>query len=93
MTKKELIKSVAEATENTQTSTEATLNAALETITTALAKGDSVDLFGFGKFVPALQKGKSGTVPGTSKTYTTQDKMVPKFKAAKALKDSVAAGK
>ena len=93
MTKKELIKSVAEATENTQTRTEATLNAALETITTALAKGDSVDLFGFGKFVPALQKGKSGTVPGTSKTYTTQDKMIVKFKAAKAFKDSVAAGK
>ena len=92
MTKKELIKSVANATENTQTSTEATLNAALETITTALAKGDSVDLFGFGKFVPALQKGKSGTVPGTTKTYTTSDKMVPKFKAAKSLKDRVSAG-
>ena len=40
-----------------------------------------------------LLKGKSGKVPGTDKTYTTQDKMVPKFKAGKGLKDRVAAGK
>ncbi|MDD3060674.1 MAG: HU family DNA-binding protein, partial [Sulfurimonas sp.] len=32
-------------------------------------------------------------VPGTDKTYTTEDKMVPKFKAGKGLKDRIAAGK
>ncbi|HEX5671029.1 MAG TPA: HU family DNA-binding protein, partial [Sulfuricurvum sp.] len=41
----------------------------------------------------SLQKGKSGTVPGTTKKYTTSDKMVPKFKPGKSLKDSVAAAK
>lgn len=48
---------------------------------------------GFGSFGASLQKGKSGKVPGTDKTYTTKDKMVPKFKAGKGLKDRVAAGK
>jgi len=41
----------------------------------------------------ALVKKEDGKVPGTDKTYTTQDKMVPKFKAGKGLKDRVAAGK
>ena len=38
-------------------------------------------------------KGKTGKVPGTNKTYTTSDKMVPKFKAGKNLKERVEAGK
>ena len=52
-----------------------------------------VSLVGFGSFNAALQKGKSGKVPGTDKMYTTEDKMVPKFKAGKGLKDRVAEGK
>jgi len=51
-----------------------------------------LSLVGFGSFDVTLQKGKSGIVPGTDQTYTTQDKMVPKFKAGKGLKDRVAAG-
>jgi len=58
----------------------------------ALVSGESVSLVGFGAFTSTLQKGKSGKVPGTDKTYTTQDKMVPKFKAGKVLKEKVAAG-
>jgi len=62
-------------------------------ITEALVNGEDVTLVGFGSFVTTLQKGKSGTVPGTDKTYTTEDKMVAKFKAGKSLKDAVAAGR
>ena len=62
-----------------------------EAVTTALAGGEDVSLIGFGSFNTKPQKGKSGKVPGTDKTYTTQDKMVPKFKAGKGLKDRVAA--
>lgn len=62
-------------------------------ISTALAKGEDVSLIGFGSFNTVLQKSKSGTVPGTDKQYTTEEKMVPKFKAGKILKDRVAAGK
>jgi len=61
-------------------------------ISLAIAKGDEVAIPKFGKFVTQMQKGKSGTVPGTTKTYTTSDKMVPKFKATSGLKDLIASG-
>jgi len=77
----------------TKIEAEAAIKAFTDAVTTALVKKEDVSLVGFGSFVSALQKGKSGKVPGTDKTYTTQDKMVPKFKAGKGLKDRVAAGK
>jgi len=77
----------------TKVEAEAAIKAFTEAVTTALVKKDDISLVGFGSFSAALQKGKSGKVPGTDKTYTTQDKMVPKFKAGKGLKDRVAAGK
>lgn len=46
-------------------------------------------MVGFGALKTALQKGKTGTVPGAEKTYTTEDKIVPKFKAGKGLLDAV----
>ena len=77
----------------TKVEAETAIKAFTEAVTQALVKNDSVSLVGFGSFESALQKGKSGKVPGTNKTYTTQDKMVPKFKAGKGLKDRIAAGK
>ena len=77
----------------TKVEAEAAIKAFTSAVTEALVKKEDVSLVGFGSFTAALQKGKSGKVPGTNKTYTTQDKMVPKFKAGKGLKDRVAAGK
>ncbi len=77
----------------TKVEAEAAIKAFTEAVTSALIKKEDVSLVGFGSFTTTLQKGKSGKVPGTDKTYTTQDKMVPKFKAGKGLKDRVEAGK
>lgn len=77
----------------TKAEAEAAISAFTEAVTTALVNREDISLIGFGSFNAALQKGKSGKVPGTDKTYTTEDKMVPKFKAGKGLKDRVAAGK
>jgi len=77
----------------TKADAEAAIKAFTEAVTEALVKKEDVTLVGFGSFTSALQKGKSGTVPGTDKTYTTKDKMVPKFKAGKGLKDRVESGK
>lgn len=60
-----------------------------DTIITEVKNGNEVTLYGFGAFKSSLQKGKSGKVPGSDKTYTTQDKMVPRFKAARAFKDAL----
>ncbi|ABB43785.1 Histone-like DNA-binding protein [Sulfurimonas denitrificans DSM 1251] len=77
----------------TKVEAEAAIKAFTEAVASALVKKEDVSLVGFGSFGASLQKGKSGKVPGTDKTYTTKDKMVPKFKAGKGLKDRVAAGK
>jgi len=77
----------------TKVEAEGAIKAFTEAVSVALARKEDVSLVGFGSFTATLQKGKSGKVPGTDKTYTTQDKMVPKFKAGKGLKDRVAEGK
>lgn len=74
----------------TKIEAETAINAFTEAVTSALIKKEDVSLVGFGSFTAVLQKGKSGKVPGTNKTYTTQDKMVPKFKAGKGFKESLA---
>lgn len=73
----------------TKKEAEAVIKAFTEAVATALANKETVTIVGFGSFETAFQKGKSGTVPGTTKTYTSQDKVVPKFKAGKTLKDRV----
>ncbi len=77
----------------TRAEAESAINAFTDAVTTALVGKEDVSLVGFGGFTAVLQKGKSGKVPGTDKTYTTQDKMVPRFKAGKGLRDRVASGK
>ena len=77
----------------TKVEAETAIKAFTEAVTAALVAKEEVALVGFGSFAASMQKGKSGKVPGTTKTYSTKDKMVPKFKPGKSLKDSVAAGK
>lgn len=74
----------------TKIEAEVAIIAFTESVTKALSQNEDVSLVGFGSFTAILQKGKSGKVPGTDKTYTTEDKIVPKFRASKAFKDSVA---
>ncbi|MBW6487873.1 HU family DNA-binding protein [Sulfurimonas sp.] len=77
----------------TKVEAEAAIRAFTDAVASALVNKEDVSLVGFGSFGASLQKGKSGKVPGTDKSYSTKDKMVPKFKAGKGLKDRVAAGK
>jgi len=91
MNKSQFVELVQESGDyNTKVEAEAAIKAFTDAVTTALVKKEDVSLVGFGSFTATMQKGKSGKVPGTDKTYTTQDKMVPKFKAGKSLKDRVA---
>lgn len=69
---------------------EKALDSVIAAIHKVLQENDTVELIGFGKFENVLQKGKEGKVPGTEKKYKTDDKLVPKFKPGKALKDEVA---
>lgn len=87
----DLVKKVGEY--DTKKDAEKAVNSFVDAISKALSKKQSVELVGFGKFETAVQKAKSGKVPGTNKTYKTSEKAVPKFRPGKGLKDQVAKAK
>lgn len=64
------------------------LDAILDTISADIAAGNEVSLSGFGKFYSATQAARSGVAMGVA--YETPERQVPKFKAAKQLKEVVA---
>ena len=77
----------------TKKEAEAAIEAFTVAVTEALVAKESITLVGFGTFETALLKGKTGKVPGKNTTYTTEDKMIPKFKAGATLKTAVASAK
>ncbi len=92
MTKKELIKGVAETVEMTQKDVTAVVDALVEDIVCAVAEGQEVRITGLGKFERSLVKGREGIInfgERAGETYKTEDKFVPKFKASKEFKDAI----
>ncbi|MDE6885924.1 MAG: HU family DNA-binding protein [Helicobacteraceae bacterium] len=75
---------------DTKKAAEQAISAFTDAVKKVLTKKDTVELVGFGKFETAVQAAKEGKIPGSNKTYKTKEKMVPKFKPGKALKDEVA---
>ena len=72
MNKVEFVKLVKETGNyKSQDEAEAAISAVSEAITAGMISGETVNIVGFGAFHKTLQKGKSGKVPGTDKTYQT----------------------
>jgi DNA-binding protein HU-beta len=65
------------------------VSAVLDTITEALAKGDKIALVGFGNFEVSERAAREGRNPATGETIQIAASKAVKFKAGKALKDSV----
>ena len=89
MNKTELIDVMASKTGLTKKNTEVALNAFIETVSEQLAKGDKISLVGFGTFEVAERAEREGRNPQTGETMKIAASKAPKFKAGKALKDSV----
>ena len=89
MNKTELIDAMASKTGLTKKNAEAALNAFVETVSEQLAKGDKISLVGFGTFEVAERAEREGRNPQTVETMKIAASKAPKFKAGKALKDSV----
>lgn len=89
MNKSELISVVAEKAGFTKKDTEKVVNAVFDGIGEALAKGDKVQVIGFGTFDVRERKAREGRNPATGDTITIPAVKVPVFKAGKALKDDV----
>ncbi len=90
MNKTELIAAVAESAGLSKKDTERVVNAALDTITAALCKGEKVQISGFGTFEVKDREARVGRNPHTKEAIEIPATKVPGFKASKALKDTVA---
>lgn len=89
MNKTELAAIIAEKAELTKKDAEAVLNAIMDSVKEALAKGDKVSLVGFGTFEVRERAAREGKNPRTGDKLTIAACKVPAFKPGKALKDKV----
>ena len=87
--KQDLIAEVAAKTGLTKKDSEKAVNAFGEVVTEFLAKGEKVQLIGFGNFEVRERAARKGRNPQTGKEITIAASKVPAFKAGKALKDAV----
>ncbi len=90
MKKAELAAVVAEKTGLTKKDADKAITAVVEAITEALAKGDKVQLVGFGTFDVRERAARTGLNPRTKETIEIPASKQPAFKAGQALKDAVA---
>lgn len=89
MNKAELIDTVADSADLSKASAGRALDAAIEAITKALKKGDTVTLVGFGTFSVRKRAARTGRNPRTGEEIKIKASKVPGFKAGKALKDAI----
>ena len=89
MTKAELVTSIAEKTGLTKKDSEKALAAFVDTVTETLAKGDSIQLVGFGTFEVRERAAREGINHRTKEKIEIAATKVPAFKAGRALKDAV----
>ena len=89
MNKDDLIGKIATNIGISKTDATKSVNAVFSTITSTLKGGNEVRLVGFGTFLVVNRAATTGRNPRTGESIQIQAKKVPKFRAGKALKDSV----
>ena len=88
MIKSELIQKVAGANPHLfHRDVERIINIVLDEITGSLARGDRVELRGFGAFTVKHRAARQGRNPRTGDTVFVEDKHVPFFKTGKELRE------
>ena len=89
MNRTELVAAMAAETQLSKKDAEAALKAFIDVVSAELKKGEKVQLVGFGTFEVAERAAREGRNPQTGKTMSIPASKAPKFKAGKALKDSI----
>jgi DNA-binding protein HU-beta len=89
MNKAELVAAIAEKTELSKKDSEKALKAFVDVVTEELAKGEKIQLVGFGTFEVAERAAREGRNPQTGAVMKIAASKAPKFKAGKALKDII----
>jgi DNA-binding protein HU-beta len=89
VTKQEFVDAVAGRAGLSKRDAAAAVDACLDTITGALANGDSVTFTGFGKFSTSRRAARMGVNPRTGAPVQIAAANVPKFSAGSQLKKAV----
>ena len=89
MNKTELIAKVAEKSELSKRDAEKAVSAILDTIVSAVAEGDKIQLVGFGTFEQRQRNERTGVDPRTNTKIIIPASKVPAFKAGSKFKEAV----
>jgi len=90
MTRSELIASLAEDNPHlTVAEVERIVSTLFDEMTAALARGERVELRGFGAFTVKARQARAGRNPRTGETVQVAQKAVPFFKAGKELRERI----
>ncbi|MBV1694343.1 MAG: integration host factor subunit beta [Hyphomicrobiales bacterium] len=88
MIKSELIQRIAAANQHLyHRDVERIVNVLFDEIVEALARGDRVELRGFGAFTVKHRSPRTGRNPRTGKSVSVEEKFVPFFKTGKELRE------
>ncbi|OHA61701.1 MAG: DNA-binding protein HU [Candidatus Vogelbacteria bacterium RIFOXYD2_FULL_44_9] len=89
MNKQAIIDAIHEAIGGTKAGAEKAVDVMIESITHTLKKGDEVSVAGLGIFSAKTRAARTARNPRTGEAVNVPAMRVPKFRPAKALKDSV----
>lgn len=89
MNKAELVEVISEKTGIQKNTVALIISETHETIIEKLKEGDSVKIAGFGIFLSKKRDARKGRNPKTGETVEIPEKMIPKFKPSKAMKDNL----
>ena len=89
MNRQQLVEALVKETGASKKDAAKALEAFTETVADALKKNDKVQLVGFGTFEVSERAAREGRNPQTGATMKIAASKAPKFKAGKALKDSL----
>lgn len=89
MNKADIIDKVHEVVGGTRADAERAVEAVIDSICDSLKKGKEVSIAGLGIFATKTRNARVGRNPRTGESIDIPAMRVPKFRAAKALKDAV----
>ena len=89
MNKADIAEKVHEVLGGTKADAERAVETVVDSVIKALTSGDEVSIAGLGIFSTKMRPARQGRNPRTGDTIQIAAMRVPKFRAAKALKDAV----
>ncbi len=89
MTKADLVDVIADGADLSKIKAEEALNLALDAIKASVAKGNTIQLIGFGSFSLGSRAARMGRIPKTGEAIEIAASKTVKFSAGKAFKDAI----